>query len=514
MTLYTENGWPQIPADELDKGLIPGTGKVYLELRSGDVSTILKGFAAWLHRNVADMENNYNNGERDDWGWSRTNSVWDSNHLSGTAFDYNATQWPMGYYNMPRWMVDKIREGLRLFEGTVFWGRDWDTPDEMHFQIQGNAQQIAPFAQKLRDGYLGIWQPADPLAYRLPLGYYYGPLDGPNESVSGLWKTDSDYAKDGLGMWQEAVGIPVSKHWDDATFNAVTQMQNEFGWQDSPFYGRIYVGEWDAAIKNGWKYKPGNIPDPWGVHWSDVSQYQDIPVNNEYPDRIFSFRVSTGDDVDDLADANYREACRMADEGRLDAIIAYSFFRPHSSGHSTYATFKQFFDERGIHPKLCALVDVENGENSQLGAVRGDQSHEANGFVDLASLEMFGGDRRRVGGYHNFVRDPDMWLSLPPDLKMIRPNYNIKPGQGMADGPQAFALQYTEKGRCAPWGDRNVDRNYYPGTLSMFLEAWGLTSAPPVSTPVEPQLPIEEPRPVVSEVTLKSGESILIKSGA
>ena len=111
MPLITENGWPQVPASALDKGFIPGSNVVRLETLAGDVTTILKGFAAWLDRNVEDMEYNYNNGERDDWAWSSTNSVWNSNHLSGTAFDYNATQWPMGYYRMPTWMVDRKPEG-------------------------------------------------------------------------------------------------------------------------------------------------------------------------------------------------------------------------------------------------------------------------------------------------------------------------------------------------------------------------------------------------------------------
>ena len=153
MTLITENGWPKIPANQLDRGLVPGTTQA-LEVRAGDVSVILKGFAAWYHRNVEPIDR-YK--PRDDWGWSATNDVWNSNHLSGTAIDINATQYPWKRLTMPKDRVAKVLQGIKLFEGTVFWGRGWRTVDEMHYQIQGNAQAIAPFANKLRSGYLGIY---------------------------------------------------------------------------------------------------------------------------------------------------------------------------------------------------------------------------------------------------------------------------------------------------------------------------------------------------------------------
>lgn len=154
MTLITENGWPQIPASQLDRGPIPGTRAV-VELRAGDVSTVLKGWAAWYHRHVEPVDA----GQRDDWGWSATNDVWNSNHLSGTAIDINATQYPWKYYTMPADKVAAVERGLALFEGTVFWGRWWDRPDEMHYQIGCGAEELAAFAARLRAGHLGIYAP-------------------------------------------------------------------------------------------------------------------------------------------------------------------------------------------------------------------------------------------------------------------------------------------------------------------------------------------------------------------
>lgn len=477
MPLITENGWPQVPASALDKGFIPGSNVVRLETLAGDVTTILKGFAAWLDRNVEDMEYNYNNGERDDWAWSSTNSVWNSNHLSGTAFDYNATQWPMGYYRMPTWMVDKIYEGIRLFEGTVFWGRAWRTPDEMHFQIKGNAAQIAPFAQKLREGYLGLWaeeKPADPDALPLPLGYYYGPLNGPMESVSGAWKGDSEKAKAGLRRWQEAVGMPVSGVWNAETEAMVLRLQDEKGWQDSPFRGRIYVGEWDAVIREGWKAPTGPLPEPFGVFWADTSEHQKdanqrpVLIDETYPHKVYALRCNTSKQVDTVFIENYRRACIMADEGRLEVIIAYAFWRP---GHDTWGTMQRAIEEAGgAHRRLVIMADVEDGKGSALGSVFGDQSAGVNDFLEKA-IAFLGGDRRRVLGYQNYVANPGLWLTKPADIKMVIPWYNNDISR-RPTGFGFFAHQFTDKGQCAPW-PFGVDLNYFAGTLSSFVSAFG-----------------------------------------
>lgn len=48
-----------------------------------------------------------------------------------------------------------------------------------------NNPRFHDFAERLRNGYLNIYGPPDPLAFPLPAGYYYGPLEGPIESTSG-----------------------------------------------------------------------------------------------------------------------------------------------------------------------------------------------------------------------------------------------------------------------------------------------------------------------------------------
>ncbi|MDE8648070.1 M15 family metallopeptidase [Rhodococcus qingshengii] len=174
MALITENGWSQVNSNAIVKAVVPGTEAVRIEVRGGVVATILNAWAAWYHGNVETIDR-YR--PRDYWGWSATNAVSNSNHLSGTAIDLCATQYPWGSdasWNMPPERIAKIREGLRLFDGTIFWGQDWSRKDPMHFQInypEGDPRLDA-FALKLENGYLGIYadEPDDPDDTWLPGG--------------------------------------------------------------------------------------------------------------------------------------------------------------------------------------------------------------------------------------------------------------------------------------------------------------------------------------------------------
>ncbi|WP_422785261.1 LGFP repeat-containing protein, partial [Rhodococcus rhodnii] len=98
------------------------------------------------------------------WGWSRTNDVKNSNHLSALP-STSRPQIPVGLRTMPAARIAKVREGLRLFEVTIYWGADWGRADEMHDQIgyrRGDAR-LANFADRLNRGHLGIYgQPAAP----------------------------------------------------------------------------------------------------------------------------------------------------------------------------------------------------------------------------------------------------------------------------------------------------------------------------------------------------------------
>ncbi|MFJ1454699.1 M15 family metallopeptidase [Nocardia sp. N2S4-5] len=124
--LYSENGWRMCNRDECV--LVDGPHMDTAPLRSGAPAIILGDFVRRYDAEVAPVVSSV-------WGWSRNNDVGTSNHLSGTAVDINAPQWPWGLRRMPGDLVARVEALVDWYEGAVFWGRDWSRPDEMHFQV-------------------------------------------------------------------------------------------------------------------------------------------------------------------------------------------------------------------------------------------------------------------------------------------------------------------------------------------------------------------------------------------
>lgn len=140
-----ENGWPSCDYTDCDTSTVPGTS-VSIPVQIGEPNTILKAFLADLNQYVEPY-----NGEGDWGGWTPTNSVATSNHLGGTAVDFNWDDHPMGPEAedpTAGWQgsslingdeVPAVRDLLAFYEGMVFWGDDWTTPkDSMHFQMGYN----------------------------------------------------------------------------------------------------------------------------------------------------------------------------------------------------------------------------------------------------------------------------------------------------------------------------------------------------------------------------------------
>lgn len=148
----TENGWPSCDAADCDTNPIPGTN-AKIPLQRGIPNTILKAFAGVLNVYVESADNS--RGYTDEGGWTPTNSKATSNHLGGTAFDYNWSDHPMGP-KVPdpaagwQWSEivggpeeARVREVLDYFTykgiQLVWWGNDWTSPhDSMHFQMGYN----------------------------------------------------------------------------------------------------------------------------------------------------------------------------------------------------------------------------------------------------------------------------------------------------------------------------------------------------------------------------------------
>ncbi|QZE10554.1 endolysin [Mycobacterium phage ScoobyDoobyDoo] len=503
MALITENGWPQIPRSLCDNMLVPGTNKVRPELRKDDVTIVLVAWACWFDRNVRNIEPT--DGHRNWWAWSATNDVWNSNHLSGTALDLCADELPWQRLTMPQHQVEIVNRGIALFEGTVFWGRNWSRVDEMHFQIglPPSSPKLQEFANRLRNGYLNIFGPPDPNAFPLPLGYYYGPLDGPVESISGEYISDSQAAKDGLGRWQAALGLPVTKKWNDGlTPRAAYVLQREKGWPPNPIfgYGGVYEGEWNAVIREGWRI-PANvdvakveIPDfeyPL-TKWGDYSQYQTATVNDSYPYEVISFRASIGDDMDTKWLANMAAAKELVRKGKLKKIIAYHFWVP---GRDNWGTFQRAIEQTGgVIPELAFMLDVEDGGTKW--NIKGNQVNGVKEFI--ARGQEYFDNPQAASIYWNPTANPDLLPSYAQDLgsiKLIVPRYHspdVPPWTPA--GVQWFGHQYTDRENTPPFGPTDINQAKMP--LSTFLAAWGTNGAGTTTPGDEPGEPAEPAPPV------------------
>ncbi|NIL76795.1 peptidoglycan-binding protein [Rhodococcus sp. B10] len=174
MTVTTENGWAQI--SNPTRRTIVGTN-IVLPLHWHDCGFVLAAFAGMYNRDIEPLSG----GASDEGGWTPTNSVWNSNHLSGTAVDLNWNKYPFRKYTMPRGRVDQVKDLQRKFRGLIDWGRDcWggNPVDEMHYQVAKGKPMDAyvGFANELRGGLFGLFGNTAPTP---------APVVVPNPGVGG-----------------------------------------------------------------------------------------------------------------------------------------------------------------------------------------------------------------------------------------------------------------------------------------------------------------------------------------
>jgi hypothetical protein len=153
--VLSQNGWSANDRSAIETYVI-GKG-TRVALRKGDAGFLLKHVADWFDANIKDIDDNYNSGELDDWGYAERpirGGTALSNHASGTALDINATCWILGQQPtvyLSQEQVNKIHDHLRLYEGVIRWGGDYSgRKDPMHFEINSGAAEVARVAAKIR----------------------------------------------------------------------------------------------------------------------------------------------------------------------------------------------------------------------------------------------------------------------------------------------------------------------------------------------------------------------------
>jgi predicted chitinase len=132
---HSENGWPMVDQGSCEWVRIPGAAHVSLQIQKGWPLAILRAFAADWNAYIEPLR------DPDSACWTPTNDVPTSNHLSGTAMDCNWNSHPfkVSYAGFNQTQIATMREMLDFYEGTVFWGQDWNSPkDPMHAQVGYN----------------------------------------------------------------------------------------------------------------------------------------------------------------------------------------------------------------------------------------------------------------------------------------------------------------------------------------------------------------------------------------
>jgi hypothetical protein len=209
----SQNGWPA----SSDKGSIGVNANFSRHgvtfpggVKSGDVDKVLGYVADQFHTRVEALHSGWC------WGYNFkqiSGSSTYSNHASGTAIDINAPDHPYGSkgtFNSSQ--VSAIRAILSETSPAVRWGGDYSGSgvDEMHFEINANASTVASVAARLGGGAPPSGQAP---AYPLPSGYYFGPRNGPTESISCMAHDGSDkkYRPD-LAKWQQRM---IDRGWEE-----------------------------------------------------------------------------------------------------------------------------------------------------------------------------------------------------------------------------------------------------------------------------------------------------------
>lgn len=144
----SQNGWPVVDQTKIDR--TPIQQHVYPNgFLKGDVWKAFNWLFTQLNNRVEPVSRG---NPPDEWGYYVKNiegSHTISNHASGTAGDYNASEHPMGVpasHNYSTVQIAEIHKILREAHGIFRWGGDYTgRPDPMHFEIVGTPNDVHDF---------------------------------------------------------------------------------------------------------------------------------------------------------------------------------------------------------------------------------------------------------------------------------------------------------------------------------------------------------------------------------
>lgn len=177
----------------------------------------------------------------------------------------------------------------------------------------------------------------------------------------------------------------------------------------------------------------GAVPD---TLFADVSEYQ-VPVDDSYPYRVLSIRVSDGTYRDHNFARNYTWMRAALDSRRLEFGIVYTYVRPNWLANAN--TVRTMIDTGGgLHRRVALMLDVESGGNPP-----GDGSAWINQLY--WNLADYAGSPRRIIGYANAYDFWNMWRVRPPGLRVIAAGYGSNPHL-----PGQVAHQYTDGSGYSP----------------------------------------------------------------
>lgn len=286
---FSENGWLMVDEGSCTWVDIPGCD-VSLEIQNGQPLQIMRAFAADFNAYVEPLR------DADSACWTPTNSVDTSNHLSGTAMDLNWNSHPFQVADagFDADKLAKVRALLDFYEGTIFWGNDWDSPkDAMHFQMgydtYSNAHTADFIARKIRaDGY-STYQRGDGnvvpppasaqilsqvMDNRLSVDRYRELLPAVSESLRAcecnnvnriaMWCAQIGHESGGLYYTEEIAS--------GEAYEGRTDLGNTQPGDGVRFKGRSWIqitGRSNYTLLSAWAYQNGFLPNGYGAYFVD-----------------------------------------------------------------------------------------------------------------------------------------------------------------------------------------------------------------------------------------------------